>query len=141
MFFFFYSNLEAKSCYKLIHSVNLFLFFSILFPNIWLGTFILIPFIITCSPDSTTNSKTLNPEFLTNNKFYFLLFFHQNGYQFRENLGFVVSELVVGSGEKVIYDMVWTRNKEKKKCYVHTWYRFRFETIFIIQFMKASLFT
>ena len=42
------------------------------------------------------------------------MFFYQNGYKFRENSVFVVSELVVGSGEQVIYDMVWTRNKEEK---------------------------
>ena len=114
---------KQKVCYKLIHSVNLFLFFSILFPNIWLGTFILIPFIITGSPDSTKNSKPINPEFLTNNRSIWFLVFHQNKLVWLQiSWKFRIRRFGIGGWiwwASYIYDMVWTRNKEKKMLRTH----------------------
>ena len=71
---------------------------------------VFITCILSCPPRPTTNSETKNPNFLkcAIYKFYkftcfFLLLFlfgNNNQYNWWKNSGFVVLELVVGSGER-----------------------------------------
>ena len=65
--------------------------------------FIFIIIYISCSLDPTTNPKPMNPKCFTNfyNFYFFNKFFLQKQSERSENSEFVVSELVVGSGEQL----------------------------------------